>query len=412
MKILVLTNAYPPYITGGYEIACYDNVQRLRSKGHDVHVLTSTYRKFENSPLDSDKKVYRKLMLEAKFYQFHPFPLLKYKSLRQVVAKYRDSIIFKYSLNQIKPDIVFFWNMGLISFFLIDIAEKSLPTAYYLSDSWLSYPPLYVEYKECDGLKQEESPVKLKRFLSKITRPRKIYISLPKNVIFCSNALKQLYYEFGYSFRNPSIIYHGIDPLIFHPIVDKVKTDNTVKLLFCGRISKFKGIETVIYAIWKLINRYNINNISLNIVGDGQKEYIKYLKNKVNKLSLSAFIHWISKAERNNMPEIYCSHDILIFPSIWQEPFSITILEAMSCGIPIIGTLTGGSKEILVDNENSLVFKEGNSNQLTNKIKLLIENKDLRKKIIKKGLETANNYTLDTMADRVEKYLLSVIEQK
>ena len=46
------------------------------------------------------------------------------------------------------------------------------------------------------------------------------------------------------------------------------------------------------------------------------------------------------------MPAVYRAHDLLLFTSEWAEPFALTPIEAMGCGLPVIGTTTGGSAEL------------------------------------------------------------------
>lgn len=409
----MVSNAYPPYTTGGYEIACFDNVQQLRKKGHEVHILTSIYRRKENHPLDTDKQVYRKLMLEANFYQFKPFFLLRYNPLRQHLARIKDSVIFKYYLYKIDPDIILFWNMGLISFALIAIAEKCKSTAYYISDCWLAYHPWYVIFKNISSPTIPLSKYWWERFFKKIL-PLKIYLVTPKNVIFCSQALQKIYLDIGYPYENGKIIYHGIDPSLFYSTsaIPITRQRENYRLLYCGRLTQYKGIETLINALNILINQRYRKGIQLTIVGKSEDPaYPNILHNKVRKLSLSQYLQWIPGVDREKIRDIYWKHDILIFPSIWAEPFSITLLEAMASGIPIIGTLSGGSKEILVDGFNSLIFQEDNADQLADKIEYLIKETGLREKLRENSLQTVRQYTLETMSDKIEKYLMEIVER-
>jgi glycosyltransferase involved in cell wall biosynthesis len=111
------------------------------------------------------------------------------------------------------------------------------------------------------------------------------------------------------------------------------------------------------------------------------------------------------------MAGIYNQHQVLLFPSIWEEPFSITILEAMACGLAVIGTTTGGSREILVDGENSLTFAAGDSKALAGQIERIMIDPDLRSNISKVGERLVREkFTLDRMADQIEQCLLAAIE--
>ena len=71
------------------------------------------------------------------------------------------------------------------------------------------------------------------------------------------------------------------------------------------------------------------------------------------------------------MPGLYAAHDALIFPSIWEEPFALTLLEAMACGLPVVGTTTGGSGELLEHALTGLVFEPGDAGSLCAQINRL-----------------------------------------
>lgn len=421
MKILVVSNAYPPYITGGYEIACYDIVQRLRKKGHEIHILTSDYRRKENHSMDSDKKVYRKLMLEDRFYQFRPTPFFDDYRLRQKLAHIQSAVVMQYYLWKIQPDIIFFWNGGLLSYVLISMTERNKSTAYYLSDSWLADPPTYAVFnrqppsayfnkRKILGSLTKDCLRTLRAFVMK-NKSMRMDIPIPRNVIFCSQALRNIYLKCAFPYEQGEIIYHGIDPEVFYPSNKPAEQKKQFELLYCGRLTQFKGIETLLDALNILVNKKEIRNLQLTVVGKSENPtYPEALKDKMQKLSIEKYVEWIPGIEREKMRELYVSHDILIFPSIWPEPFSITILEAMACGIPIIGTVTGGSKEILVDGENSIVFKEDNPIHLAEKIEFLINNPGLQHKLREQGLVTVKEYSLDRMTDKIEKYLIEIIE--
>jgi glycosyltransferase involved in cell wall biosynthesis len=67
-----------------------------------------------------------------------------------------------------------------------------------------------------------------------------------------------------------------------------------------------------------------------------------------------------------------------LFTSIWQEPFGRVIVEAMASGLAVVGTAVGGAAEMLVHDENSLVFEAGDSTSLARALRRLIESPALR----------------------------------
>jgi len=107
---------------------------------------------------------------------------------------------------------------------------------------------------------------------------------------------------------------------------------------------------------------------------------------------------------------IFSQHDILIFPSIWEEPWALTPLISMACGLAVIGTTTGGSKELFVDGENSLTFLADDDVILAKQINRLIKEPNLRDKISRNGERIVKDkYGIEKMVDKVEQFLKNII---
>ena len=110
------------------------------------------------------------------------------------------------------------------------------------------------------------------------------------------------------------------------------------------------------------------------------------------------------------MPEIYRKHDALLFTSEWAEPFALTPLEAMASGLPVIGTTTGGSREIFRHRDNALTYTAGNPEELAERIIELASSPALRVRIAETGrAEVRNNYSLPAIVDQIETYLRETV---
>jgi glycosyltransferase involved in cell wall biosynthesis len=106
------------------------------------------------------------------------------------------------------------------------------------------------------------------------------------------------------------------------------------------------------------------------------------------------------------MPEIYRRHDALLFTSEWEEPFALTPLEAMASGLPVIGTTTGGSREIFRHSDNALTYTAGNSEELGERILELAHSPSMRARIASTGqAEVRSTYALPVIVDQIEGYL-------
>jgi glycosyltransferase involved in cell wall biosynthesis len=92
----------------------------------------------------------------------------------------------------------------------------------------------------------------------------------------------------------------------------------------------------------------------------------------------------------------------MVFPSTWAEPFGLVPIEAMACGVPVVATGVGGSREFLVDGENCLLFTPGDEASLVEAVRRLASDPGLRARLVRNGLETAAELDVDRLADDME----------
>ena len=174
----------------------------------------------------------------------------------------------------------------------------------------------------------------------------------------------------------------------------QIESDKKI-ILFAGRITPEKGIKELLEAYEKIDN----DNIVLLIVGshnfgaNNTSNFEQNIKNKVE--SLKEKIKFTGYIDYDNMWKYYKLADLAVFPSIWEEPAGLTMLEATIASLPLITTRTGGIVEyleeeqaIFVDNDEKIV------NALTKKINDFFDNeKKYNKKMlcISKKLEKEYN---------------------
>jgi glycosyltransferase involved in cell wall biosynthesis len=144
-------------------------------------------------------------------------------------------------------------------------------------------------------------------------------------------------------------------------------------------------------------------DLHLNVYGGGDAPYVKQLQEFVASNRLPVSFH---RAGMDEMPRVYREHDALLFTSEWAEPFALTPLEAMASGLPVIGTTTGGSRELFRDRDNSLTYTAGQPNELADRILRLALDPELRARIAANGqAEVRANYDESRIVDQIEAYL-------
>ena len=205
--------------------------------------------------------------------------------------------------------------------------------------------------------------------------------------------------EFGY--ENLALVYNGIDTELFKPMnkkecIKKLDLPNNKKIfLYIGWLDKHKGINYLYDAI-KLVNKKR-NDLHFVFIGDGSLR--EYLINKSKKDGIKN-LQIISNVSHKEIPYFINSSEALILPSE-AEGMPNVVLEAMSCGIPVISTDVGDVKEFVTHENNGLIIKK-DPKGIADKIEYILDKnrssrfgKLARSTIIKKGLsweKSANNY--------------------
>lgn len=193
--------------------------------------------------------------------------------------------------------------------------------------------------------------------------------------------------------------------VIYNPVlVDRFNKSycNEDNLIFMGRVGKRKGIYDLLEIMPKIIHNYP--NVKLYICGDGDIDNVKQiiLDNKLDKNIY--LLGWISGDEKL---EILSKSSINILPS-YNEGLPVSILEAMSTGIPTIATNIAGIPEEIENGKNGYLIEVGDKDALYNSIIDLLENPELRKKMGNASLIKVKKY-FDISV--IEKQLLEIYKK-
>lgn len=156
---------------------------------------------------------------------------------------------------------------------------------------------------------------------------------------------------------------------------------STVNLFALGFLAKFKGFSVLVKSIELVVK--NDLNVHLKIAGEGPEK--KGLKKMVRNFGLESHIEFIGKIPFDGLSQQYSECDIVIFPSIYAEPFGRVALEAMYHGKPVIASKVGGIPEIVENSETGILVKPDDVYELAQAIINLVINPSLRKKMGKKG---------------------------
>lgn len=209
-----------------------------------------------------------------------------------------------------------------------------------------------------------------------------------KQVIVVSEELKKQVQEY-FNSNNIAVISMGCDTEKFTPknrINNFFEQDEKKVILFVGRLVEKKGARYFIEAAQNIDAKFVI-------VGDGP------LRETLMRQAapLGDRIVFLGSKTQEELTKIYASADILVAPSITaqdgdKEGLPTAIIEAMASGLPIIGSDSGGIKEIVHNQENGILVQEKNTKEIVHAISLLMENKQLYTRMRTNAVKTAEMY--------------------
>ena len=407
MRILFLSNFFPPARPGGYTQWCHEVAERLAERGHTIGILTSCYESAK-APAN-EQNIYRLLHLEGDLAYYQPLHFFT-----QWKKQHRENLAsLTQTVQDFAPDLIFVWGMWALSKALPALAEQLLPgrVVYYVSDYWLSALDMHTTYWQSST---RRSPMQVpKRVLGKIAismlaKEGKSDLKL-EQVICVSARVRDLLVEAGLPIQHARIIHGGTDIERFLGVRDRDYRSGHLKLLYAGQLVHHKGVHTAIEAMARLVNERRIKQITLTLVGSGHPDYEALLRDLVDRERLHDFVTFHEPVSKDKMAAVFQQFDVLIFPSIYEEPLARVTQEAMASGLVVVGTTTGGTKEILRDGETGLTFAPEDADGLAKHVARLISDPDLCCRLAQAGRQTVlENFTLDKMVREIEDYLVDV----
>ncbi len=178
-----------------------------------------------------------------------------------------------------------------------------------------------------------------------------------------------------------SKVYYIPNAIDLNSLPSGIDTRYDNQIIFAGRLSKEKGILTILEAI-----QYLPTNIDLIIIGSGPEE-----NSVINSIKNNKNIHYFGYQPKEKTIPLIRGSKLLIQPS-FAEGISATILEAMACKTSLIVSNVGGNKELIINNETGILIEPGNVKELSNKIIEMINNNDKREKISDLAFKEVQKY--------------------
>jgi glycogen synthase len=400
LRVLVISLEYPPCSIGGYEVMCAQVCAWLHQSGHDVQVLTSV--PLAVPPIEEDVWRAGSIPVRRTLRSYWDGRDCLYPPFREaLVIEQANQAQLQSMLAEYRPDVISFWHMGAMSLGLITTTLRlGYPIVFVIGDDWLCYGGWADAWLR--GLSYHPQRA---RAVERLTGIPTHLPDLGAAGMFCfvSDYTRRRAEDVGgWRFPHFDITRPGVSPTEFPPLAAAREHPWRWRLLWPGRVTEEKGIETAVKALGLLPQE-----AVLEIVGPVEPTYRRSLLGMASALDVADRLTF-SLTSRQEMRTHYQQADITLFTSkIEHEAFGLVPLEAMASGCPVVATCVGGSGEYCLDEVNCLRFAAGDADSLAFAIQQLATNPDLRRRLIEGGLRTARELTLDRQAKQIEQWLLT-----
>lgn len=393
MKILFLSDDFPPNSRGGAEINAFNLAQVMRA-GHAVFVIAATQDKKQIGWQEYEGlKIYR---IYSNYHRFFTHYIAVYNPFiaREVERIMRD----------IRPDIIHAHNIHAhISFYSLKLA-RCYARGVFLS----AHDTMLVSYGKFDSFIDKNNLAAQKDFNYRLNIwdhlriARKRYNPLRNIAIRCylkyvdkifanTGVLKLVLEDNGVN--NIEVAHYGTDigdavsEAAANILRTRFKITGKKIILFGGRLSREKGGEVAVRALSNVMR--TVPNAVLLVAGR-QDDYARYMTQLAEGIGIKRSVIFAGWLDREAMAAAYAIADIVITPSIYFDAFNLFNLEAMAAGKPVVGTCFGGTPEVIRDGMTGFVVNPFNIEILSEKIAFLLNDPDTARKMGEAGRKRAS----------------------
>jgi len=197
------------------------------------------------------------------------------------------------------------------------------------------------------------------------------------------------------------LIPNGVDVERFHGAIEPFgewRDPDRVNLLFVGRLDPRKGLDLLIAAMPRILERTG-GRARLLVVGDS------YLRPKFEASvapSARAHVHFLGHVPSADLPRWYATGDIFVSPASGNESFGIVLLEAMAAARPVVASDIPGYRSVVVPDVNGVLFPPGDVEALARTVSRLAEDPERRLLMAGRGRARALEFAWPRVTDRLE----------
>jgi len=381
LSILVVTNLYPPQALGGYERAIADFARLLQHRGHSVLVLTTGDEQpfyASHTSAYAEVKVERCLSLGGNW--SFDSGAEWFAEAKVVAINGQNSQALAHHLQAFRPDVCLLGSLDFLHVELVEqLLEAQVPVAHYV----MNYSP---------GYAPEWAP----------RTPLYRYIT-------CSDWVIRSLQEGGYPVDTAQTVYPGAAVAEFYQA--ELPPQDYLRIAYASLVMPYKGADVLLEAL-HLLHSLGVPFTATIAGGTFSPAYVETLKQFVAAEELQEHITFPGVLSRQELSQLYKTHNVLAFPSRFQEPFGISQVEAMAAGLTLVTSGMGGAREIVNHGVDGFLFESENPLALADVLISLPAQPAAWEAVTRKGQETAlSKFNQAKAADGLEVILRDLVIQ-
>lgn len=398
MRVLIINSFYAPDIRGGAEYSVKKLAEGLQGKGHTVRVLCTG---------DSNSE---EVIDGVEVVRFRPYGAHKEKNIHDV-PRWRRLLghlldiwnignlkLLSQEIDRFAPDVINTNNLYGITPIVWKIAKKkNIRLVHTIRDYYLMCPLVAMSCKKTNGEKCVHPGLgcQLHRNLNRIhsqyvdcvTAPSALTLNVLVDDGFFKNSEKKV-------IANATDFDIDAVKKILSVRVAEVDKREDVSFVYLGTLSEQKGIRWMIDSFKAIENK----TCKLYIAGKGDlQDYV------IEETKMDNRIEFVGFLNERQVSQLLQKADVLLCPSLWEEPFGRVVLDAYKNAMPVICSNMGALPELVEDGETGFVVEARNLKQFKDRMTYYIEDK---KRIIKQaenGVDQLEKYTIEHQMIEFEK---------
>lgn len=396
MRILLLSNFFPPESEGGLELSAYEAAMGLFERGHAIEVLTQAPRKppvKEIAPFPVHRVFEYSYPAQYYGHRLRTLPRRLYDAKRNAEVGQKNLAIADAFAAENAFDVVYAWGFsGLSCAITLPFSRRGLSIVWHVGDF---------------NLRERLYPRVVNKLILGLVNQR--WAALERgvdqtHVIANSEFTRRSYLERGFKPEALSVIYRGIQQEIFDAPAEH-KDEPPVILMAC-RVTVQKGVEVAIRAMPL------IADAELHIAGVGEPAYVDTVKALIETLGLGRRVKLLGFMDRSEVLERMRKASIVLSASLIEEYFGRVNIEAMACRTPLLASNTDNIREIGTAERDLLVYDQNDPAALATQANRILKDAALAKELVQNGFERVRTtFSQEKIVDQIEGYLLNAAKQ-